>query len=283
MFPCSLFSTQTADLYESVLGAYLANYGVKAAFAFLRVSGLLNMSPSFLGRVLDAGTRESHLSASRRAPAHALPAILHESLARMAARMRYRPNPFSHIVPERPLRATLEDWAVMHAEMMASFRASNLFACGNLLRAHQMDCIEKILEYRFECPVLLGLSLYKNSVYDASGISFERLEYLGDSVLDYVITCTLMQRYTGDGPGDLTLRRQRVVSNKRFARVLDRTGILRVFHSTGPVDPAVPQPPPPERDGAIFESLVGAVFFDANFSVDVVWRVFGKWLLQNVD
>ena len=201
----------------------------------------------------------------------------------MAAKMRYRPNPFSHIVPERPLRATLEEWAVMHVEMMASFRASKLFASGNLLRAHQMDCIEKILNYRFECPILLGLSLYKNSVYDASGISFERLEFLGDSVLDYVITCTLMQRYTGDGPGDLTLRRQRLVSNKRFARVLDRTGILRVFHGTAPENLATPQPPPPEKDGAIFESLVGAVFFDANFSVDVVWRVFGRWLLKDVE
>jgi hypothetical protein len=64
-----------------------------------------------------------------------------------------------------------------------------IIATGDLFfLCFQIQQIESILKYHFQCPELLALALTKNLVYHPSGISFERLEYLGDCVFDCLIT-----------------------------------------------------------------------------------------------
>ncbi|KAK7273894.1 hypothetical protein RIF29_14961 [Crotalaria pallida] len=51
---------------------------------------------------------------------------------------------------------------------------------------------------------------------------YERLEFLGDSVLDLLITCHLYKSYTYVDPGELTELRSASVSNENFAQVAVR-------------------------------------------------------------
>lgn len=49
-------------------------------------------------------------------------------------------------------------------------------------------------------------------------LPLQRLEYLGDSVLDYLITMHLYKKYPGMSPGQLTDMRSSSVNNDCYAR-----------------------------------------------------------------
>lgn len=50
-------------------------------------------------------------------------------------------------------------------------------------------------------------------------MSYERLEFLGDAVLDAVTVEWLVKRYPNDTPGDLSLKKQCIVCNKALSLV----------------------------------------------------------------
>jgi ribonuclease-3 len=71
--------------------------------------------------------------------------------------------------------------------------------------AHQLK-LEK------ECVQLLEQALKHSSFVSDSRINNQRLEFLGDRVLAFVIAEELMERYPEDAEGDLTLRLNELVS-----------------------------------------------------------------------
>jgi endoribonuclease Dicer len=54
---------------------------------------------------------------------------------------------------------------------------------------------------------------------------YQRLEFLGDSVLDLLITRHLYIKHTDVDPGELTDLRSALVSNENFAQAIVRNGI----------------------------------------------------------
>jgi len=60
---------------------------------------------------------------------------------------------------------------------------------------------------------------------DASALSNERLEYLGDSVLGMVIASDLFAQYPTSGEGELTRMRAEIVRGTSLARVAERLGL----------------------------------------------------------
>ena len=75
---------------------------------------------------------------------------------------------------------------------------------------------------------LLGQALthasYLNEA-DASAISNERLEFLGDSVLGMIIASVLFDQFPDSGEGDLTRMRADIVRGTSLARVANRLGL----------------------------------------------------------
>lgn len=62
----------------------------------------------------------------------------------------------------------------------------------------------------------------------------QRLEFLGDSVLDLLITWYLYQSYTDIDPGELTDLRSASVNNENFAQVAVRRNLqLHLQHCSG--------------------------------------------------
>lgn len=90
----------------------------------------------------------------------------------------------------------------------------------------------------------------------------ERLEFLGDAVLDFIVGAWVYHRFPEMPEGDLTKMRSALVRNDQlavFARKLDLGGALRLgrgeFVSGGH-----------SRDGLLgsaFEALIGALYLDA--------------------
>jgi len=72
------------------------------------------------------------------------------------------------------------------------------------------------IPYRFEDPGLLALALSHRSI---GRINNERLEFLGDSILNFVVSARLFELKTDDDEGDLTRLRARVVRGSTLAEL----------------------------------------------------------------
>ena len=77
--------------------------------------------------------------------------------------------------------------------------------------------------------LLIHLSLFVNNVL----LGKQRLEFLGDSVLDYLITWHLYKKYPGMSPGQLTDMRSASVNNNCYAWSAIKHGLHKhVLHAS---------------------------------------------------
>lgn len=139
------------------------------------------------------------------------------------------------------------------------------------------------LGYTFNAPELLVQALTHRSYVNEHGPSRlghnERLEFLGDAVLDLAVGCQLMEMLPRAREGQLTKLRASVVSEEalaRCARRLDLGPYLRLSlgeERTGGRDK-------PSILADTYEAVIGAVFLDGGFSnVNLlVWRLMGPLL-----
>ena len=117
----------------------------------------------------------------------------------------------------------------------------------------------------FRDPTLLATALVHRSFahehYDQSPESNERLEFLGDSVLNFLTARFLYERFPDKSAGDLTALRAALVKTStlaRLARRLDLGSALKLGRGE-------------ERSGGrtrdplledVFEALIGAIYLD---------------------
>jgi ribonuclease-3 len=89
----------------------------------------------------------------------------------------------------------------------------------------------------------------------------ERLEFLGDAVLNFITAAWLYQRYPSSSEGELTSLRAALVKTATlaiFARSLDLGAYVRI--SRGEDTPTARNRPPLLAD--LFEALLGAIYLD---------------------
>jgi ribonuclease-3 len=90
--------------------------------------------------------------------------------------------------------------------------------------------------------------------------SNERLEFLGDAILGFLVCETLFRLYPDSLEGDLTRIKSVVVSRETCSRISERLGLVD-FLIVGK-GLAVHQPVPASVLSDLFESLVAAVYLD---------------------
>ena len=143
--------------------------------------------------------------------------------------------------------------------------------------------LQQRIGYRFADPGLLSEALthksYSNEQADGLAPHSERLEFLGDAVLDLAISSLAFAAFPGFAEGELTRVRAEVVSEAslaRIARALDLGAWLRLGRGE-------------ERSGGrekeslladACEALLGAVFWDGGYpaACAVVEELFGPAL-----
>ena len=84
---------------------------------------------------------------------------------------------------------------------------------------------ERVLGYTFQDPDLLNESLTHASIADNRLDSNERMEFLGDAVLDLIICEALYRALPQSSEGDLTKIKSAVVSRRTCAEVSNETGL----------------------------------------------------------
>jgi len=137
-----------------------------------------------------------------------------------------------------------------------------------------LDALQQRLGHVFAQPALLTRALTHRSFGSAHN---ERLEFLGDAVLNMAVSALLYQRFAGSDEGDLTRVRAHLVredSLHRAALGLNLPQVLRL--SEGEARGGGAQRASILADAV--EALIGAAFLDGGFDAaqGVVRRLFGE-------
>ena len=122
---------------------------------------------------------------------------------------------------------------------------------------------EKVLGYRFKNPQLLKESLTHASIADNRLKSNERMEFLGDAVLDVVVCEALYLRFPTYLEGDLTKVKSAVVSRRTCAEVSNETGLTELLIIGKGI--SARECLPSSLAAAVYESIVAAIYLDGGF------------------
>ncbi len=140
--------------------------------------------------------------------------------------------------------------------------------------AHRM--LSKKLGYQFKEPALLKQALTHRS---AKGVHNERLEFLGDSILNFVIAQVLYEMFPKSSEGELTRMRSSLVKGVTLAEIA-RDFKLGDHLILGPGEL---KSGGFKRDSILedaIEAIVGAIFLDAD--INTVQKVILNWFAQRL-
>src|SRR5436309_8413224 len=122
---------------------------------------------------------------------------------------------------------------------------------------------EKILGYSFKNADLLKEALTHASIADNRLNSNERMEFLGDAVLDLIICEALYLKFPEYLEGELTKIKSAVVSRKTCAEVSIETGLIELLIIGKGVGTGLAMPS--SLAAAVYESIVAAIYLDGGF------------------
>jgi len=95
------------------------------------------------------------------------------------------------------------------------------------MRGTEMTDIEKKLGYRFKNPNLLKLALTHKSATHDDKSCYERLEFLGDAVLELVVSKYLFEHFPQLSEGELTNLRATIVCSETLSKVAETLNLKR--------------------------------------------------------
>ncbi len=137
--------------------------------------------------------------------------------------------------------------------------------------------LQRKLGYTFTQQVLLMLALTHRS---ASSLHNERLEFLGDAILNYVIASALYQQFPGVDEGDMSRMRATLVRGytlAELARELELGECLRL-------GPGELKSGGYRRESILadsVEALIGAIFLDSD--IQTVEKLLLKWYAERLE
>ncbi|XP_021282374.1 endoribonuclease Dicer homolog 2 isoform X1 [Herrania umbratica] len=153
--------------------------------------------------------------------------------------------------------------------------------------------LESLLNYSFQDPSLLVEALTHGS-YMLAEIPecYQRMEFLGDSVLDYLITLHLYSQYPGMSPELLTDLRSASVNNDCYALSAVKAGLHKyILHASHKLHKEIAETVESSKElsmkytfgweceksfpkvlADIIESLAGAIFVDSGYNKHTVFQ-----------
>ena len=121
--------------------------------------------------------------------------------------------------------------------------------------------IEKVIHYGFKNKDLLKMAFTHSSYANDNGESSnQRLEYLGDSVLNFIVADYLYNNYNVE-EGQMSKWRSKMVNSDNLSKIIDNLGLdkhllLGKSFSKQQISKSVKED--------LFESLVGAIYTDSS-------------------
>ncbi|RDB22674.1 Dicer-like protein 1 [Hypsizygus marmoreus] len=164
------------------------------------------------------------------------------------------------------------------------------------LKPGSLEAVESLIGHKIMRPHLLAQALTHASSQACEPMSYERLEFVGDAILDFLVIRHLFERDQQLNPGGLTLLKGAMVSNAALAAVCVWSGLHDLLlHESYAMATSIHEyatrlranqeeeyrlaksegrPPgqywlelePPKAVSDVVESLIGAIYISDNFS-----------------
>lgn len=135
--------------------------------------------------------------------------------------------------------------------------------------------IENIIGYTFKNKALLVRAITHGSASKEATENYQSLEFLGDSILDFVVAKRLMKINPDAHEGALTRLRASIVSKEPLAEEVKKLS-LEKYLIVGKGENLAYISSQSKIMSDIFESIIGAIYLDSN-SIDAVEKfVFDK-------
>jgi len=126
------------------------------------------------------------------------------------------------------------------------------------METKQLKTLEKSIKYKFKDISLLELAMTHRS---HSGKNNERLEFLGDSILNFIVADLLFQKFTDLDEGDLSRLRSQLVKEEPLSKLGNSLNIGDFLNlGVGELKSSGWRRPSILADA--FEALIGAIFID---------------------
>lgn len=140
--------------------------------------------------------------------------------------------------------------------------------------------VQKKIGYVFEDWRLL-FEAFTHSSYanEYKTASYERLEFLGDSILNFVISKYLFEHYSNENEGVLTKMRSNLVSKRTLSAAIDNLQLIQWLRTSGGENDIL-QSTTKKED--LFEAIVGAIMVDSG-SIDACKKFIMQALEQFID
>ncbi|MFZ3069389.1 MAG: ribonuclease III [Microgenomates group bacterium] len=142
--------------------------------------------------------------------------------------------------------------------------------------------LQNLLGYTFKNEKLLQTALTHRSCLNEPGVteSYERLEFLGDAVLEMIISVYLFNKYPDKMEGYLTAARSATVRTESLSKISKDHGIdTYIIMSKGEESTGGRNNPSILED--VIESLIGSLYCDGG--LDAANQFFTNFILPNAE
>jgi len=134
-----------------------------------------------------------------------------------------------------------------------------------LFKPHPLSIIEKKCNYRFRNKRYLEQAFLHRSISSKPRENYERLEFLGDAVIDIVVSRELMREFPEGDEGILTQKRSALVQKDFLASMGMLMNLLDFIQIESTVD--LDQEKIAIKQSAnLYEALIGAIFLDGGIN-----------------
>lgn len=131
--------------------------------------------------------------------------------------------------------------------------------------------IEKTINYTFKNKELLLTALSHTSYSNENDVeSYQRLEFLGDSILGFIVAKKLFDAYPDKDEGVLSKMRASIVCEESLSEFARQVG-LKVFIKLGVGEEKSNGREKSSILSDVFEAVLGAVYLDSDFNTAKEW------------
>lgn len=123
-----------------------------------------------------------------------------------------------------------------------------------------IDNVQSLIGYTFnDCKYLMAAFIHSSYANEHPTAGNERIEFLGDCVLDFLVGEKLFLADRTASEGDLSAKRASIVSRAPLARIVDKLGLMQYLQVGAGVNKNSFSD---KKRSDVFEALLGAVYLD---------------------
>ncbi|KAI8331367.1 dicer-2 protein [Chlamydoabsidia padenii] len=199
----------------------------------------------------------------------------------------------------------IETWSDFYPTYLSTRSTLPPRAEVTALRSVNMMRVQQICNYEFSNGLLVVEALTHASLPNSTAPCYQRLEFLGDAILDFLVIQYLYNKYPDADPGTITDLKDSCVNNHVLGIVCIENGLHKqIIHFSSILIRSIEETVKeiktikenkqdigeywlslniPKVLSDVVESMLGAVFVDGQFHWEPVQRLFEHWLVPLLD